>query len=100
MKLKLITLLLIIVTSLSSCVYNDYDYDCYAFEIRKEVVYVPDHTSLPYIPPTISYQNYSLCGISSTTAFYEAEKNEYVYSYYYNGYYVTETQTCIYWYVY
>lgn len=83
-------LLLAILLSLASCEV-DSSYDCYTFEVRTEVTFVP------YRPMQVTYYDYDRYGLSYYMASQEARSNEYCYSYYSGGYYVTEYTTCNFW---
>lgn len=87
--MKKLLLFLLLAIGVSSCEIDTYD--CYRFEVRTEVTYIP------YRPSYVSYYNYDRCGISYYMAQNEAYSNEYSYSYYQGGYYITETQTCNFW---
>lgn len=87
MKKFLVILLLAI--SVYSCEV-DY-YNCYTFEVRREITYIP------YRQPYYDFYTYEVCNMSYYMAVNEAESNEYSYTYYSSGYYVTERQTCTFW---
>jgi len=84
---KKLLLFLLLAIGVSSCEV-DSSYDCYRFEIRTEITYIP------YRPSYVDYYYYDRCGLSYYMAQNEAYSNEYSYSYYQGGYYITETQTC------
>lgn len=88
--MKKIILFILILVSFYSCEI-DTDYNCYTFEITREITYTP------YKPGYRRVYRYERCGISDYTAYVEARDSEYYITYYQNGYYVDETQTCVYW---
>ena len=87
--IKNILFVLILTLGFSGC---EIDYsDCYTFKVTNEITYVPYRT--PYY--SVSY--YDMCGLTNYTATQEARSNEYTYTYYQGGYYITEKQTCTFW---
>lgn len=87
--MKKIILLILIALSLISCEIDTYD--CYRFEVRTEITYSP------YRTPYYDYYTYDRCNLSYYMAMDEAESQEYVFSYYNGGYYITERRTCRFW---
>ena len=86
-KLLLIVLLLV---GFTSCEVES-SYDCYTFQVTTQITYSP------YRPGYYDVYRYDRCTMTSYNAYNEAASNEYYITYYQNGYYVTESQTCTYW---
>ena len=74
------------VVGISACEVDNYD--CYTFEVRTEITYIP------YRPTQVYYCTYDRCNMTYYMAQQQALSEETTYSYYSNGYYITEYTTC------
>lgn len=88
--MKKLLLFILLVIGFTSCEV-DTSYDCYTFQVTTQRTYSP------YRPGYYDVYEYYRCGMTSYNAYNEARSNEYYTTYYQNGYYITERQTCTYW---